>query len=252
MKKTITVIAMLIIMLVTLTGCMTVDYEVTINKNGSADISYVMGYSKSFFKSMGATEADIEESFNENGFTDLEEEAVKEGYSIEKISNDEIFGFKATKHIDKLEAYSMSGTFGEYVEEADTFSVTKGFFKNKYSLTTKIDLTEMSAMTEDSADDSAAYANMFINQMKMNYKVNLPEKVTSSNATAVLEDGKTLNWELKPGKVNEIQFEYSQVNTMVFVIIGAIAVLIVAIIVTIIVLKGKKGKTLDVNKEFSE
>ena len=41
MKKTIGLIVTLLITLVMLTGCVNVNYEVKVNKNGSGDISYV-------------------------------------------------------------------------------------------------------------------------------------------------------------------------------------------------------------------
>ncbi len=255
MKKTIAIVIMLIIMLITLTGCMTVDYELKINTDGSADISYVFGYSRSFFKSMGVTDAELEESFNQEGFSDMENEVAEKGYKVEKVSNEEIFGFKATKHLNTVEEYDMKETFADYMKDSESkFNVTKGLFANKYSISTSVDLTDLSMNTsEDSSDDSmAVYANMFINQMKMNYKVNLPSKAVSNNATSISEDGKVLTWELKPGQVNEIKLEYEQINLMTFIIGGAIILAIIVIVVLIIVFKGKKGKTLNVEKEFSE
>ena len=55
MKKTIriiSIITMLIIALVTLTGCMNVNYEVKLNEDGSAEISYLLGYDKIFLSSI--------------------------------------------------------------------------------------------------------------------------------------------------------------------------------------------------------
>ena len=46
MKKRIGLIIMLIVILVALTGCVNVDYEVEVNKNGSGEISYIFGFSK--------------------------------------------------------------------------------------------------------------------------------------------------------------------------------------------------------------
>lgn len=50
---------MLIIALVTLTGCMNVNYEVKLNEDGSAEISYLLGYDKSFLSSMGVSTEDL-------------------------------------------------------------------------------------------------------------------------------------------------------------------------------------------------
>ena len=57
---------MLIIALVTLTGCMNVNYEVKLNEDGSAEISYLLGYDKSFLSSMGVSTEDLKnEALNE-------------------------------------------------------------------------------------------------------------------------------------------------------------------------------------------
>ena len=56
MKKAvqiISIIAILAVTLITLTGCMNINYEVKLNNDGSAEISYLMGYDKQFLKDMG-------------------------------------------------------------------------------------------------------------------------------------------------------------------------------------------------------
>lgn len=40
------------------------------------------------------------------------------------------------------------------------------------------------------------------------YKVTLPEKPISSNATSVSEDGKTLTWKMTYRKKNSVQYEF--------------------------------------------
>ena len=42
----------------------------------------------------------------------------------------------------------------------------------------------------------------------LEYKVTLPEKPISSNATSVSEDGKTLTWKMTYGKKNSVQYEF--------------------------------------------
>ena len=58
MKKAvqiISIIAILAVTLITLTGCMNINYEVKLNNDGSAEISYLMGYDKQFLKDMGTS-----------------------------------------------------------------------------------------------------------------------------------------------------------------------------------------------------
>ena len=42
----------------------------------------------------------------------------------------------------------------------------------------------------------------------LEYKVTLPEKPISSNATSVSEDGKTLTWKMTYRKKNSVQYEF--------------------------------------------
>ena len=42
----------------------------------------------------------------------------------------------------------------------------------------------------------------------LEYKVTLPEKQISSNATSVSEDGKTLTWKMTYRKKNSVQYEF--------------------------------------------
>ena len=42
----------------------------------------------------------------------------------------------------------------------------------------------------------------------LEYKVTLPEKPISSNATTVSEDGKTLTWKMTYRKKNSVQYEF--------------------------------------------
>ena len=46
MKKTIGLIVVLAIVMIMLTGCVNVNYEVKVNKDGSGDISYLYVFSK--------------------------------------------------------------------------------------------------------------------------------------------------------------------------------------------------------------
>ena len=82
--KGILIIAIVCMVLISLSGCARVNYEVNVNKDGSADVSYVMGYDKEFLNSMGVSESDV----GEEGFADMEKEATEDGYQVEKYNDD--------------------------------------------------------------------------------------------------------------------------------------------------------------------
>ena len=50
--KKVLLVVMMIVSLILLTGCVNVDMEVSINDDGSGEISYIMGYNKSFLSSL--------------------------------------------------------------------------------------------------------------------------------------------------------------------------------------------------------
>ena len=62
-------------------------------------------------------------------------------------------------------------------------------------------------------------------QMKISYKLILPFAVGENNASSVSEDGKTIEWTLKAGQVNEINFVAEQTNLVNIAIIAGAVIL---------------------------
>ena len=219
MKKRIGLIIMLIVILVALTGCVNVDYEVEVNKNGSGEISYIYGFSKETLNNLQVSAEDMVES--------MKEQAEENSYTVETYENDEISGFKARKHIEDLtKDFSLQEAFGEeYVKDTENngIKVEKTFLVTKYSQNAKIDLT--------STDETQG-------SIEMTYKVKLPAKVKTSNASAVSENEKELTWYLKPGEINEVEFVAEQINILP-VVIMVFAICVVAAILVFIILKKK-------------
>lgn len=222
MKKTIGLIIMLVIMLITLTGCAEVNYELEINKDGSGEITYVYGISKE--KIGGST--DLVEQFVET----MKEQAKESGYTVEVYENEEISGFKANKHLSNLtKEFSLEEAFGEeYVKDTENnkINIEKGFWNTKYSQKAELDLT-----------------NLNDTNIEMTYKIKLPTKVKTSNASNVSEDEKGLTWNLTAGKENNIEFIAEETNVKSIAIVAGSAIAIVAVVVTIIIILNKKHAT---------
>lgn len=248
MKKTlknIAIVTILGIILLTLTGCANVNYDIKLNKDGSGDISYVVGYDKSFLASIGVETSSLE---NDKSFDEMEEQAKQNGYAIEKYEDDNTYGFKATKHANNIqEDFDVNDEVDTDSEDAGRIMYEKTLLKTKFSQSSKVDLTNMS---EDSED--AAMLKAVMSQMKISYKITLPYRVGSNNATTVSEDGKTIEWTLKVGEVNEIKFEASQDYGMYALLGLAIVLVIVASVSVILSKKAKKtveAKPVEVKKE---
>lgn len=237
MVKEILVALIAAIVVICLSGCARVNYEVNVNKDGSADVSYVMGYDKEFLNSMGVSEDDL----GEDAFEDMKKDATDDGYQIEEYNDDQIAGFKASKHFDKMSDFKLDGVANAEVstEEANNeISFNKMLLDTKISQNAKLDLTEINSSDEDS--EVSSITNMLLGQMKFTYKVTLPFKASDNNATTVSEDGKTLEWTLTPGEVNEVRFEATEnLNTIVLACVVA-AVAIVVVIIVVIGMSSKK------------
>ena len=231
--KNIAILAILTIILITLTGCANVNYDIKLNEDGSGDIVYTMGYDKSFLKSMGVETSAVAK---DDSLKDMKEEAKEKGYTIEDYEDDTTYGFKASKHVNNIqEEFNVNDEVSDDNEESGKIIYEKTLLKTKYSQDSKIDLTNMGE------DEEATMLKALMAQMKISYRITLPFKADSNNATTVSEDGKTLEWILKVSEVNEIKFEASQDYGM-YALAGLL--IIVILIVTAVVLSKKAKKTV--------
>lgn len=232
MKKVLSLISIMAILLIALTGCVSVNYEVTLNKDGTADVAYIYGFEKETLQQLGTSAEDMT--------SDMKKNAETNAYEIETYSDDKIEGFKAKKHIENLSEISLEDAFGsENVKDSEEnqIKIEKKGSKTLYSQKASIDLSGM--------DESTA------SMVTMKYVIKLPVKVGENNASEVSEDGKTLTWNLKAGETNEISFE-AESNYLTTIIMISIAILLVIIILIVVFLnKGKKNKKSDelVDKE---
>lgn len=218
MKKTIGLIVLLIIILITLTGCAEINYEVEVNRDGSGEISYIYGVSKEILEKYQISADEIVSS--------MKEQAEESSYIVEAYEDEKIAGFKANKHIEDLNKdFSFEEAFGEEnVKDTENngIRIEKNWLKTKYFQNAELDLTSLSEEEQ---------------VVTMTYKVKIPVKVKTSNATEILDNGKTLKWTLKGGEVNKIEFEAEEIN--LFPIILIIVVVILTLVIIFIILKKK-------------
>lgn len=233
MKKVLSLVAIIAILLLVLTGCVQVNYEVSLNENGSADVLFIYGFEKETLEQLGTTADDMTK--------DMEENSSQDGYAIEKYEDEEIAGFKANKHFDDAAEISLVEVFGEEnvtESEGGRIKIEKNGSSTLFSQNAEIDLSKM--------DETTA------SMMAVKYTIKLPVKATSNNATTVSEDGKSLTWELKAGEVNKIEFEAKKGASGILglsdgkgpniIMICGIAL----VVIVVVVILAKKGKT---NKE---
>lgn len=221
MKKTIGLIILLILTLITLTGCAEINYEIEVKKDGSGEISYIFGMSKEILENLNVSADDF--------ISEMKEQAEESEYKVEAYEDDNIAGFKANKRLNDLNKdFSLQEVFGEeYVKDTtdNGIKVEKSLFKTTYSQKAELDLT---TLNEDEKE------------IKMTYKIKLPVAINTSNASEISEDGKTLKWNLKGGEINKIEFTAEEINIVPIVIIAISAVLIVGVAITVVIIILKK------------
>lgn len=232
MKKIISLTLVMVMLLFVLTGCVKVDYEVQLNKNGSADVAFIYAFEKEALEQMGAKPEDATK--------EMESQSEKNGFKLESFTDDKYVGFKASKHIDKAEDVSLQEAFGEgYVKDSENnkIKVEKNGSKTVYSQNAEIDLSGLNGMEK---------------AITMKYTVKLPVKAKTNNAQEVSKDGKTLTWNLKAGEVTKVEFTASSggINTTV-IVIAVVAVLVVAGIICVVA-KGSKKETAETKTEKEE
>ncbi len=231
MKKILSLVLVMILMLVVLTGCVNINYTVKVNKDGSGDITYIYGIQRSALESMQMSADDV--------MADMKNEVQDSEYTIESYETDTEIGFKASKHIENVTTdLSLEEAFGEkYVtdSEENVIKIEKTSGKTKYSQNALIDLSSMEDMN---------YMGI-----TMKYSISLPTKIDADKTNGTIsEDGKTVTWDLVIGEVNEVKFEATSGNALIWIICGAvIGALVIAGTVIIVMKKGKKE-----NKEEKE
>ncbi len=274
MKK-ISKILFLITILLGLSGCL--KYEVNMKISDDKSMDFVLIEATSFDVGNDDEESDLEESNNSNSDSLLEDDDLlegiddlgdigqdndtdvrfntsdyekfeKAGYKIEeyeeKKDDEKYVGVKISKKYSNID--DLSTNKDEAIEFTTLFDGDSDpenvhfFYKNgnKYKANLTFNLVD-----EDS-DDTTDYSQ-FEDYFDLEYKVTLPEKSISNNATSVSEDGKTLTWKMKYGEKNSIQYEFEMPNnnsTLIYIISGTVCAIGVIAIVSVIIIINKKKK----------
>ena len=232
--KTLIGIMLMLLLFIGLTGCANVNYEINLKKDGSGEVSYIIGYDKNFLNSM---QVSVESLKQDNSFDDMKKQATQEGYEIEVYEDDNTYGFKAHKKVNNIqEDFRIS----QYEEDENRICFEKTLFKTSFSQNAKLDLSNLTGKEQQDTITTAV-----LGQMKISYKIVLPFKVGQNNATTVSEDGKTLEWTLKAGQTNEVQFTAEQNDTFMVICIG-IAIIGIIFVIFIVMRRNNSKKTQEV------
>ena len=241
MKKRFWFMTVLISVIFLLTGCYNYRVEMSVNKDKSVDFSMNLDIDMTeVMDGFGGDEDsddEIDDEFDFNGdmnidsATGFDDETLKRlqdrGYTTKSTEDGYKYSVSITKRFDNIDDISSKEEIKVNLDEISTegfkdvfFTAKNGLFKTTYSAYFVFDMT-----TEEDVDMSS-----YLDKFNVTYKVNLPSKSSKNNATS--EDGKSLNWDMEFGKVNEVIYEFSMINmTHIIILISgfvfAIAVMIV-------------------------
>ncbi|MBQ7136863.1 MAG: hypothetical protein IJO43_02665 [Bacilli bacterium] len=171
------------------------------------------------------------------------------GFKVEEFTEEKddatISGVKITKTYKNIDDITKDKKiivdFNEKFGEEENFDDSQIFYKkgNNYVANFVFDFSE-----EGDDTDYSAYQDMF----DLQYKIKLPHKSVSNNATSVSKDGKELTWDLKYGEKNEVNFEFSMSgsNTTLIIILIACGVIVGGGTVALLINNSKKKKNNNV------
>ena len=199
MRRTAAV-AVTALALVSLSGCFKLDMDMTVNSDDTLDGVVVLAISEDL--------ADMAEEDS-----DLAEEDLPEGATIEEYDEDGFVGQKVT--LDDVAMADLNETFSS---EGDTggpgeWSLTHE--GDEYRFTGDMDLTEM-ASDEDAEMDMSA----FMAGAELRVSFTFPGEVTETNGEV---DGNTVTWEPEIGEKNEMTAVASESSGLSALVIGLIA-----------------------------
>ena len=240
MKKYLKLLGVFSIVLLA-TGCVKMKVTMKVNADKSMDVEFIEAMADSLLQSKGA-----DSILSKDDISKME----KDGYTVKKYSKDSMTGFTVTKKIKNIDDISdtknVKGDLSLKKSGSKLFTVKKGFFKNTY--TAKLKSSDSSSVSSQmgtskttNSSSSLGLSN-YSSSMDMSFKITLPYKAISNNASKVSKDGKTLTWNLLEGK-DSIDFEFSLYNMTNIIIVVVAGILVIAGVVVLIIVLTKKKKT---------
>lgn len=254
MKKNIKFTILLILLVISLTGCVKFNSTMEIKKDKSMDYKIIYAFDKSLFGNQEILTNDDKKELENKGFT------------VSNYVDGNMKGFKVSKNIKNIDdvsstndaTYDLSGLLDSNKSESKVFKVKKGFLKNTYTASFKFDSSDSDLnnstsndttidndfTTDDNnttTDSDFDFSNINTN-MDLSFNVKLPYKAISSNATTKKNDDKELSWNLSSTGEDKIEFSFALYNMTNIYICGGVIVLLIIIVIVSILNKSKKNK----------
>lgn len=222
MKKIQSIVFLLALMLI-LTGCtVSINTEVTLDKNGNAVVS---------------TKFLAPEALNEMFDNELTNAGnhKEEGIEISKVSENGKVGIIKTTKSSKVykNDIKMPEVFETKSDNKRFVNVAHNYFYTNYKLDWIFKITENPQTHE-------VVSKEFQEFIEPHLKINLPTKAQSSNADSRNDMTNSYEWSLIPTKSNNINLEYNIVNWLNIVLFIITLINLIAVILLFVLKKDKK------------
>jgi hypothetical protein len=267
MKRKVLSIALMLVLMFGLTGCMKISNEVEIkdNKKMTVTLLYAMQVDEEEIKKKEEEEAKIEKMLPEE-YEEYLEKLEKRNIQINEYSEEGWRGYEFVKTVDNIDEISseldditndLSALFSDNPKLLYYFKLKRGFFTNTYEASFLPSGSEgFSDMETPIGGDSAFGTDSMTTpdetqigtedlgsmvegleelskDVEYKWVVKLPRPAISNNADEVSTDGKTLTWDLiKNNKERNIEFKFELLNLShiisVSVVAGAILLMFIS------------------------
>ena len=247
MKKYAKLLLVLVMSLVLFTGCgMKQNIEMNISNDENVSLSLIIAMDNEMIDAM--LNSNSEEKSDSNSISD-----AKRWEYLDSSSNDMPADYKKEKYdVDGYKGYKYTidlGKLSDITKDSASEKVNLAKISSGEKITDKVLFikdgdTYKSNMTYqvENETDYSSYTSAGAN-IEINYVINLPEKAKSSNADNTENDGKKLSWSLLKSNDINVEFNVKKNNTVLYIVIGCIAGLILIVCVVVIILSKKNKKT---------
>ena len=208
-----------------------IEDTLTINKDGSLYYNVLIAFDKSLIESLDKmniikSDEDLDKYVSDNIKDDYLNGFVKKEYhDSDYIGNEYIY------EVNNIEDVTTDNNIS--VKLTDNSVIEKNIF-------TKKDNVYIANFIYD-LNNKYNYDKV---DFKNTFTVNLPVKALTSNADKIINNGKTLVWNINNGEIKKINFEFTFNNNRAYISLGLIIVdiIIISIFIFIIIKRKKKNE----------
>ena len=221
-KKRLCAAGLLAVVLFMFTGCMSMNYHITVDKKGNLSAEYEMMMEKQYANMLSGDGGDVFSTYKQN--------AIDQGYTVTEVETENAVGFKATglKDVPPEQFADLLFGMGAQEDMSNQFSEKKGLFVNTYTMEAHIDLTTIT---------SPEYADMFNEEVKIKLNITLPANAKAIDKQDTMGNN-TYEWTLLIGENNEVMLQFQKLNYWNI----AIAAVLLIVIIVFLILYWKKRK----------